>query len=29
MGKLGEGEVWKCVWGECGDCGEVGESVLG
>ena len=23
------GEVWKNVWGECGDCVEVGESVLG
>ena len=23
------GEVWKSVWGECGGCGEVGQSVLG
>ena len=23
------GEVWKSVWGECGGCVEVGESVLG
>ena len=22
------GEVWKSVWGECGGCVEVGESVV-
>ena len=26
-GSMGEG--WKSVWGECGCCVEVGESVLG